>query len=181
VPVGRVAPEHRDGSAPDGRRLRRSIGRLQGQELGRFRGTRCVAVGPPAARARRRDRFCLRGRPNLVNARLLVAGLTVSCCVVAKCMRRSWSVASGVACTQVLRAARPVGSSWAGEPPPCGGGATSPVVRERVRRSRTHLRLSRKRAAHGRSEPARCSYACTTLRRKSLEEGRRASSSARGL
>ena len=46
---------------------------------GRSLGMPPVAVAPLAVPARRRETFFLRGKPNLVNARLIVAWLTVIC------------------------------------------------------------------------------------------------------
>jgi len=57
-----------------------------------------------------------------------------------------------------------------------GVGAASPGARERVRRSRTPLRLTRTRVATCRLEPSRFSLVCTTRRRQSRAEGRRDSS-----
>ena len=82
-----------------------------------------------ATLARRRERFFLRGSPSLVKARLIVARLTVTCCVVAKRVQSSCRVTSGVACAKVLSVSRPLAVSLAGYPPPCGCGATSPVAR----------------------------------------------------
>jgi hypothetical protein len=60
--------------------------------------------------------FKVQSYPELTlrHARLIVAGLTVTCWMVDRRVRSSWGVASGVACTRLLRVSRTGTSSLAG-------------------------------------------------------------------
>jgi hypothetical protein len=130
----------------------------------RSSGARGVPVLGNAARCRgTADRSgaaarhgCVRGSPRVVHARRLGDGRTLLGWGAAKRVPRAGRGASGGTGPRAGRVSRPVAWRWAGWPPPWGGGATSPVARARVRRSRIQRSLTRHRVAQCRLEPSRC-------------------------